>query len=187
MIYPKKISVKNSERILYLCLSISVILAVILIIINRLTTPKLPWAALANCGIIYAWLTAIYCIKKNTNIAGHVVIHTIAISILTFYIDYRLDFKGWSLNIAIPIILIIANATMLILTIISYKKYIKYAIYQLFIVLMSLTTIILMTNKLIELQTLSKVAIIISILNLAITLILCYKDYEKDKNLMSRN
>lgn len=179
MIYPKKLNVKNSERILYLSLAISAVVAIVLIIINRLTTPEIPWAALANCGIVYAWITVMYCIKKNTNIAGHVLIQTIAISIATVYIDYRLGFKGWSLDISIPIILIIANATMLMLTVISYKKYIKYAICQLMLVIFSILPIFLMMKNIIGLKILGIVSIIISALNLTITLILCYKDVKE--------
>ena len=117
-----------------------------------------------------------YSIKRGTNIAGHVLLQTIAISAAMLYIDDRVGFIGWSINIAIPIVLIIANITMLILTLVSYKKYIKYAIYQLVIVIMSLISIFFITNNLIEMKLLSTIAMIISVLNLIITLILCYKD-----------
>lgn len=180
MIYPKKISVKNSERILYLGLAISVAVAIILVIINRLTTPEIPWAALANCGIVYIWIITIYSIKKNTNIGGHVLLQMVAISIATLYIDYRLGFNGWSFDIAIPIILITANATMLVLTMVSHRKYIKYVIYQLIIVMLSLTPILLTINNIMELKVLSKISIIISAMNLTITLILCYKDVKEE-------
>ena len=176
MIYPQKLSSKKGERILNICLILSFLIAVILLIVNKFTNPNIHWAALANCGIIYIWITVIYSIKKSRNIAGHVLLQTIAISAAMLYIDYRIGFQRWSINIAIPIILIISNITMLILTIVSYKKYIKYAIYQLFIVLISLISIILITNNLIHLELLSKIAIIVSILNLVITLVLCYKD-----------
>ena len=176
MIYPQKLNSKKGERILNIFLIVSILIAILLIIINKLTTPNIHWAALANCGIIYIWITVLYSIKRGTNIAGHVLLQTIAISAAMLYIDYRIGFLGWAINIAIPIILIIANITMLILTIVSYKKYIKYAIYQLVIVLMSLISLILITNNLIHLEILSKIAIIVSILNLIVTLVLCYKD-----------
>lgn len=179
MIYPQKLSSKKGQKILNICLMISLVIAIILVIVNKFTTPNIHWAALTNCGIIYIWITVLYSIKRGTNIAGHVLLQTIAISAVMLYIDYRLGFQGWSINIAIPIILIIANITMLILTLVSYKKYIKYAIYQLFIVLMSLISIILITNNLIQMQVLNTAAMIISILNLAITLILCYKDIKE--------
>ena len=179
MIYPKKINANKSEKLIKIFLISSIILALILLLINKLTTSNTSWAALANGGIVYIWITAIYSIRKNTNIAGHVLIQTIAISLLTFYIDYSLKFKGWSLNIAIPIIIIIANLTMLILTIISHKKYIRYAIYQLIILLISVIPVILITEEIVKNPVLGEIATGISILNLIITMALCAKDVKE--------
>ena len=176
MIYPKKLSSKKKDLIFKILLISSVLLALILTLINKLTTPEVPWPALSNAGIIYVWITVFYSIKKNINIAGHVMIQAIAIALLTIFVDYKLGFNKWSLSIAIPIIIIIANVTMLILTIISHKKFIKYAIYQLIIVLFSMIPVILISENIIENKVLSIVASSISILNLILTLILSAKD-----------
>lgn len=179
MIYPQKLSSKKGEIVLTILLGTSVLLGIILVIINKLTTPNIHWAALANCGIIYIWITVIYSIKKGTNIAGHVLIQTIAISAVALYIDDRIGFRGWSMNIAIPIILITANATMLILTIVTRKNYIKYAIYQLMIVLITLLSMWLILEQIIKLRILSNITIIISVINLLFSLILCFKDVKE--------
>ena len=179
MIYPQKLNSKKSDKLIYILLGYSLIIAIILTFINKLTTPSIPWAALANTGIIYLWITVMYSIKRGTNIAGHVLLQTIVISAVTLYIDERLGFKGWSIHIAIPIILIVANITMLVLTIISYKRYIKYALYQLMIVLISIIPIIFIIEKMLESQLLYKISIVISILNFVITLILCYKELKE--------
>lgn len=179
MIYPQKLNSKKSDKIVKIAIILSVTLAIILLTINKLTTPKIPWAALCNAGIVYIWVTVLYSIYKNINIAGHVLIQTIAISILTLYIDYKLGFKGWALNIAIPIMIIIANITMLILTIVSYKKYIKYAIYQLIIVIFSMLPVLLITEHIVQNKTLGIIASSISILNLLISLILCFRDVKE--------
>lgn len=176
MIYPKKINANKSEKIIKISIMISILVAIILTLINRLTTPNIPWAAIANSGIIYLWIVVWYSVEKNINIAGHVLIQSLAVSLLTAFIDYKIGFTGWSLSISIPIIIIIANATMLVLTIISYKKYIKYAIYQLIILLFSILPIIFISEKLIKFDTLSIISIIISIINLAITMILSFRD-----------
>ena len=179
MIYPKKLSSKKGDLIFKIFLISSVILAIILFIINKLTTPNIPWATLTNAGIIYIWITVFYSINKNTNIAGHVLIQAIAISLLTVFIDYKLGFEKWSINISIPIIIIIANVTMLVLTIVSYKKYIKYAIYQLIIVLFSMVPVILLGENILENRVLSIIASSISIINLILTLILSTKDVKE--------
>ena len=165
MLYPQKLSQKKGDLIVKIAVGISIILAVILVLINNLTTPNIQWAGIANAGIIYIWVTVIYAINKNTNIAGHVLLQTIAISILTIYIDYK-----------IPIIIIIANITMLILTIINRKRYIRYAIYQLVICLFSLTPFYFIYEKMITNKILSYVATGICIINFLLTICLCSKE-----------
>lgn len=179
MIYPQKLNSKKSNLILKIGVLLSVIIAILLVVINKLTTPRIPWAAIANGGIIYAWIVLFYSIRKNINIAGHVLLQTIAISLLTIYIDYELKFKGWSINIVVPILVIISNITMLVLTIVSHKDFIKYAIYQLLIVLFSVLPIILVTENMVQNKTLSIVASGISILNLGLSLILCARDVKE--------
>ncbi len=176
MIYPEKIKAKKTDKMVKILISLSVGIAFILLLINKLTTPNIPWAALANAGILYSWITVLYSIRKNINIAGHVLLQTIALSILTVYIDYKLGLIGWSINIAIPIMIMIANVTMLILTIVSYKKYIKYAIYQLMIVFFSMLPVIFITEHIVQDKTLSLIASGISVLNFVICLVLCAKD-----------
>lgn len=180
MIYPQKISYKQSKKIINIYLSISIIIAIILFVINKLTTPEINWSALANCGIIYVWITVMYSIKSGNNIAGHVLLQTILISAVTIYIDKKIGFSGWSIYIANPIILITANSTMSILTMVSYKKYIKYAIYQLIIVLISMLPIILFLKNIMELKLLNNISIGVSIFNLILSLILCYKDIKDE-------
>ncbi len=125
------------------------------------------------------WIIVIYSIKKNVNIAGYVLLQTFAISLLTVYIDYKIGWRAWSINIAIPIMIMIANITMLVLTIISHKKYIKYAIYQLIIVIFSMLPVILISKHLIEHKILSMIASGICFINFILCLALCTKDIKE--------
>lgn len=179
MIYPRKINANKGEIITKSFFIISLVIAIVLTIINKITTPNIPWAALANSGIIYIWIIVIYSIHRNVNIAGHVLVQTIAISLLTVYIDYRLGFKGWSLSLSIPIILIIANLAMLVLTIVSYKKYLRYAIYQLLILIISILPAILIGEKIVTDPVMGIIASGISLINLIITIMLSAKDLKE--------
>ena len=93
MIYPKKINANKTDKVMKALLISSVGLSGILLLIDKLTSNKISWSALSIAGIIYVWITVIYSIKKNTNIAGHVLIQTIAISCLTVFIDYQIGFR----------------------------------------------------------------------------------------------
>ena len=179
MIYPQKLNSRKSNLIIKLGLLTSAIIAIVLIIINKLTTPQIGWAAIANGGIIYVWIVLFYSIKKKINIAGHVLLQTIIMSILIVFIDYKLGFRTWSISIGIPIIVMISNITMFVLTIVSHKKFIKYAIYQLTILIFSLLPIIFVTENIVQDKVLCIVSIGISLLNLVLTLMLCAKDIKE--------
>ena len=179
MIYPKKINAKKSDVIIRSLILASILLGIIFVLINKITTPNIPWAALTNSGIIYVWLIVIYSVKKRINIAGHSLLQLFAISILTLYIDYRIGFRGWSIEISIPIIIMIANIVMFILTIISYKKYIKYGFCQLIIVLFSMLPLIFIVNNSLKNEVLSIIAVSISIINLIFALIFASTDIKE--------
>lgn len=180
MIYPKKINARKTGVITKSLMLATAILAIILIIINKLTTPDIHWGIMTTVGLIYVWVTVMYSINRNINIAAHVMIQTIAISVFMFAIDYWTDGISWSLNIAIPIIIIIANTTMLILTIISHRRFIRYAIYQLIILLFSTLPVLFIYEKLIVNKWLSYMAIGVSILNFILTASLCAKDIKDE-------
>lgn len=179
MIYPEKINSKKGDKIIYSLIAVSTAITVTLFIINKLTTPQIHWAKLANCGIIYTWLTVMYSIKKGTNIAGHVLIQTILVSIVLLYIDQTIGYHGWSVYIGIPITLMVANITMVILTIISHERYIKYAIYQIIIVIISLIPIVLAVRNIIEMKVLMRTAVDISVFSLIVSLVFGYKDIKE--------
>lgn len=68
---------------------------------------------------------------------------------------------------------------MLILTVISHKKYIKYAVYQLLIVIVSTIPIFLVYENLVQDKTLSIIATTISGVNLILSLSLSAKDIKE--------
>lgn len=179
MIYPQKLNNKKGEKIVNALLIVSIMIAIILFVINKITTPNVPWAGIANAGIIYTWITVIYSIRRNTNIASHVLLQMLAISLVLLYIDNRLGAYGWSIYIGIPITLMVANITMLVLAIISYRNYTKYVMYQLIIVFVSIIQVAPVLMGVIEFGILNIISIGISLLNLVISLILSYKDFGK--------
>ena len=180
MLYPQKINAKKTDLIIKIAIVISFIAGVLLVVINRFTTPDIKWAGYCNAGIIYVWITVLYALNKNVNIANHLFIQMVALSTLCVYIDYRLGFEAWSINLAIPIIVIIINIIMLILSITSYNNYIRYAFFQVIIVLTSLVPIFLVYENIVNDKTLSIVASSISGVNLLLSLIFHAKDIKAE-------
>ena len=179
-LYPQKINAKKTDFIIKIAILISFLVGVVLVFINRFTTPNVRWAGYCNAGIIYVWITVLYALNKNINIASHLFIQMVALSALCVYFDIRLGFQAWSINIAIPMIIIIINIAMVILSIASYNNYIRYAFFQLLIVLASMVPIFLIYENLVNDKTLSIIATSISGFNLLMSLIFHFKDIKEE-------
>ena len=179
MLYPKKNSAKKTNYILKTAILISILVGIVLLLINHLTTPEIRWARYCNAGIIYVWVTVIYALNRNVNIASHLFIQMIAISALCIYIDISMGFNAWSINLAVPIIVMITNIAMLILSISSYN-FIRYSFFQLLIILTSLVPIFLVYENMINDKTLSIIATAVSGVNLFISLIFHFKDIKSE-------
>ena len=177
MIYPNKLSSKKIDKLINLLVSISVLIGILLVFINKRTNPDFSWAAIANIGIIYIWVTIIHAINKSNNIASYVLLQMVILSAVMLYIDKIITFNGWSIYIGVPIVIILANVIMLVLAIVRDKYFINYIIYQIIIVFISLVQLIFILTRSIELRTLNEISIWISLLNLIISLYLSYKDY----------
>ena len=180
MIYPEKIKSKNIDRFINLFRFCIILLSALLLLINYLTTPTIYWSHLCILGFIYIYITVRYSILKTKNLAYNVAFQTVLLSVFTFFIDYRIGFSGWSINISIPILIIISNFTMLILTIINYKNYDKYAISQLVIVFLSLSIVYLIYKGYVEANIIIDISILLSIFNLFVSILLCHRDFKEE-------
>ena len=180
MLYPKKINAKKADFIIKISIVISAIVAISLLLINNYTTPQIRWARYCNAGIIYIWITVLYALNRNVNLASHLFIQMIATSILCIYIDISTGFNAWSINIAIPIIIIIINIAMLILSIASYNNFTRYAFFQLLIVILSSIPIFLIYERMIMNKSLSIVSTAVSGCNLVFSLIFHFQDIKSE-------
>lgn len=173
MLYPKLNHVKRNNIILIISIAISIILIDVLLLINVLVDKTNHWSLLCVAGILYVYGTIIYTKKRNINIASNVFVQCLLVSLLIITIDYFIGFSGWSLNISIPIVVIVANSTLMILTIVSRKRYMKYAMYHVLTFLFSMIPLVLMFMGIIQNKVLTIVSSSIATFSLLLTIILC--------------
>lgn len=182
-LYPKIRNVKSGNVAIKVMVIISFAIAAICAIIN-ICTSKFLWSVIVIIGIIYAWITVLYSVHRNINIASNVMIQSIAISLLTLGIDYTIGYRGWAINLAIPIIFSIANITIFILTLVSLKRYYKYAIYQLIIFLLSIIPLIIaiVSDNIIKTPIFTIISSSIAVFVFIFSLILCGRSILEELN-----
>ncbi len=172
MLYPKLINVKKSKETIYILGFINVFLFILMLISNYMFSNKLNWSIVAIVSIIYIWRTVYISLKKNTNLASYIFSQLIYLSALIYIIDFAFGNKGWSLNIGIPIVIMIINFAMMIITMIKYKKYVKYALYEIMILTISIVYNIFLCMFSGKISILNGIAFWISISNLAFVIAL---------------
>ena len=180
MIYPKKIKNKTINKFFKITILVLALVSIALLILNKLTTPDIYWSHLCIIGFIYIYFTVRYSVTRNKPVSRHIMFQSILLALLLYFIDYRIGFKGWSVNICFPILIIISNIAMFIITIISHRHYRKNAISQLIIVLLSLSIIYFIYKGFIQASLLINISIAISIINFLFSLIMCHKDIKEE-------
>ncbi len=179
ILYPEISNIKKSNLLIKMLLLGSIILGIILLILNMFFGQKYHWAYLSIAGIIYTWITVLTAIKKDVNIATHVMLQVIAAFIITVIIDLCIGYKGWSIKLAFPIITLVANTIILLLSLITKKKYLKYIIYQSMIFFVSafiaITTILNGNYK----NALVITSSFTSIIALIITILICRSNLDE--------
>lgn len=179
-LYPTIQNIKKSHFIITLLASLSILASFICILVNMLTTPHIYWSLICVTGILYVWITTLYAIKKNQNIASHVLLQTFCATILTYIIDLSTHYKGWAIHFALPIIIIAANTTMITLLIVTRKKYFKYMIYQIILTLYSTLPILLLNLHLTHNVIFTFIASLVAFLSFFLTIVLCGHGFNEE-------
>ncbi len=142
-LYPNIINIKTSDIVLNILTIISEVICVISVLVNAIFTPNFKWSFIVILGVVYAWITVMYSIKKTVNIASHVLLQAFIESVAVILLDFIIGYRGWSISLALPIIICTENIIMLVLMIITRKKFFKYAIYQIMAFLLNTVLIII--------------------------------------------
>lgn len=179
MLYPNIINIKKSYIAIKILIGISLASVLICILINKFVTPQLKWSFLVAIGILYVWITVLNSVRRNVNVASHVLLQTIVALIILYLIDKIVGYKGWSINIGMPIVICVANITMLILTIVSRRKYFKYSFFQILLSLLSVIVIVLLITKAKYRIISVSITSIVTAITLSLSIILCGKDLKE--------
>ncbi|MEG2288449.1 MAG: DUF6320 domain-containing protein [Clostridium sp.] len=139
--------------------------------INYITYTGVVWSIIAVVGIIYFGITVTYSIMNNANLASKILVQTIGAGILLVVIDNVIGYRGWSVNYAIPGIIMFANLAIVLLMIVNPMNWQSYFMYQIAITIFSFIPLILFWVGLISQPLLASLTSGISIIILVGTIV----------------
>ena len=155
---------------LYLFIAISC--EAVLLLINYFTYSGVKWSLICGGVFLYCFLTLIYSIdNQNAGFRSKVLIQSVALAVLLVLIDHIIGYRGWSVNYAIPCIIIIMDVAIVVLMLVNLDYWQSYIVLLLFMVTASLVLLGLSLVHVVKHPILSFVALGISVLEFSMTLI----------------
>lgn len=143
-LYPRiEFDVRKFHILIRLFIFVSVVMSCGLLFVNLMTYRGLFWSGIVIAAILYANMTLIYSVQRNANPAAKIMVQTLAAQLLVVWIDYLIGYEGWSVNYAVPGILLVAECSMLVLQIVNFMNWQSYILFQIEYVVLSMIPVVL--------------------------------------------
>lgn len=137
-LYPEVVfDVHKYHILIRLFLFISVVTGAVLVAVNVMNYHGIWWSGIALAAILYAIMTLTYSVQRSTNPAAKIMVQTLAAQLAAVWIDYLLGYEGWSVNYALPGILLVAECSMLVLQIVNFMNWQSYILFQIEYIVLS--------------------------------------------------
>ncbi|MBU5424904.1 hypothetical protein KQI41_00660 [Tissierella pigra] len=130
-IFPNVLPYYEKHLAIRILLFISIATVVVSFSINIIFPSNINWPLLLVFALVSIWLGVIALIQRRYHIAKKIVRQVCIISLLAIFWDWRIGWKGWSLDYVIPITCVTAMITMYIIAQVmklSTKEYITYTL-----------------------------------------------------------
>ncbi len=129
-IYPNIAPLYKSHMAIRILVFISIVIIVTSFAVNIIFPSDRNWPILLIFGLLSIWLGLIFVVQKRYHIAKKIVWQVIIVSVLSIFWDYKIGWRGWSLDYIIPIASVSAMIIMYVTAKImrlSIRDYITYA------------------------------------------------------------
>jgi len=144
---------------------------VISFVLNKIFPSNINWPMFVIFGLISMWLSLIVIVKKRHNITKTIMWQVIVVSALSIIWDWRIGWRGWSLDYAIPVLCVAATLVMYITAKVMKLSVRDYIAYFLLDGLFGIIPIIFIYFKLVNVFYPSMITVAVSIIFLSAILI----------------
>ncbi|WP_010243993.1 DUF6320 domain-containing protein [Acetivibrio cellulolyticus] len=111
-IYPVIPPAYERHLVIRILVFISIVAIVISYIIFKIFPTSVNWPMFVVFGLISMWLSITDALRKRHNITKSIIWQVIIVSMLTIFWDWKIGWRGWSLDYVIPILCIAAILVM---------------------------------------------------------------------------
>lgn len=129
---------KQLHFIMRLLLFLFILAEICLIVINYLVNPKFWWSGISGVAMIYIYLSMVYWIHHDAGYAAKIGLQLCLTIGLLVGIDYFTGMTGWSLQWAIPGVILFGDAIVFFLMMLNRQHWYSYTLLLLLIACFSI-------------------------------------------------
>ena len=129
--------------LLKLILFVFAVAEAVMIVINYYTSAAYPWSLITGFSLLYIYLFLLYWITHDSGFAAKVGLQMLFTMVFLFVIDYWTGMHGWSLQWAIPGIILLGDGLVFFLMMLNRSRWQSYMLLLLLMGICSLAMILL--------------------------------------------
>lgn len=160
------------DTLLRFFLLFSVLCEGILVTINIITFKGYWWSLICGGAIVFSYISLKRWTRNNSGHVLNILLEFLGLALLSVLVDYVLDYRGWSVNYAIPCALMLSELTAVILMIIFLDSWYRFVSLLLFDLFFSLFMIFMIPAGIVTRPVLTFIAAFVSIIIFSLTLII---------------
>ncbi len=150
-IYPDiRHTTRALKRLINIVTYFAVVLEIIFIIVNYYNLKDVKWSVITGVSILYLILTLQYTFTKRNGHIFKIFVQIFAAIILLIVIDFAIGYTGWSLNIGLPVIILVLDFIIVLCMLVNFKNWPSYMLIQVFTLFMSIVQMILYLTGVVE-------------------------------------
>lgn len=127
------------SRIYLFC---AIITEVLLVYINVVTDSEIWWSAISGLSFLYVYMLIRFAILGKSGYQSKVTLLSLIAVLMLVAIDFLYGYRGWSINYALPVIILLVDMSILILMILNRRNWQSYMMWQLFMILCSVVSLV---------------------------------------------
>lgn len=120
-----------------------VVLQALLIGFNVAYYHGIRWSLISGIAIIYLLVSLYQLILQPDSLVRKLFMQTLFVGILLIVIDTALGFRGWSVTIGIPCMILSLDAIILVCMLVEFRNWQNYLLLQIFALILALCEIVL--------------------------------------------
>lgn len=120
----------------------AILLEAVLVGVNANGEFQTWWSFIVGLGLLYGYMLIRFAILGKSGYKSKVIVLALITVLLTVALDFVVGYRGWSVNYALPIVILVVDVIIIILMIYNRRNWQSYILWQILMILCSVISLV---------------------------------------------